>query len=108
MPTDPRCIIVTGASSGIGYELALQAAARGYAVLAVARRAERLDALRTIIERAGGRCVTLTMDVCAVDAPARVVATALQHFGRIDILVNNAGTGAAGTLLSQGDAAIDA
>ncbi len=108
MTTDPRCIIITGASSGIGYELALQAAARGYAVLAVARRAERLEALRMIVDHAGGRCVTLTADVCAADAPARIVAAAMHAFGRIDIVVHNAGTGAAGTLLAQSDAAIDA
>ena len=108
MPTDLRCMIVTGASSGIGYELALQAAARGFGVVAVARRAERLEALRTRIESAGGICTTLVVDICAPDAPARIVAAAMERFGRIDIVVNNAGTGAAGTLLAQSDAAIDA
>ncbi len=101
-----RTMIVTGASSGIGAALATQAAAANFAVLLVARRAERLAQIAQSIRAAGGTCEVLVADVLAAEAPTRIVETALRAFGRIDILVNNAGTGAPGTLLEQSDAAI--
>lgn len=101
-------MIVTGASSGIGLALAHAASRAGFAIVAVARRKERLDALAAEIARDGGACVPVVLDVTQPDAPARIVATALERFGRIDVLVNNAGRGAAGNLLDQSDAAIDA
>lgn len=108
MTQPQRTFIITGASSGIGAELAELAAARGYAVLAVARRADRLAQLAARIGAKQGRFATLTADVCDPASPRRIVDTAMQAFGRIDILVNNAGVGAAGALLAQSDTAIDA
>lgn len=99
-------MIVTGASSGIGERLAIRAAEDGYAVVAVARRFERLQQLEATVVAAGGRIVTVTADVTANDAPARIVRAALDAFGRIDTVVHNAGTGAPGTLLEQTDAQI--
>jgi uncharacterized protein len=101
-------MIVTGASSGIGHALAREGARDGYRIVAIARRAERLDELAGSIRGAGGLCATLAGDVVARDMPARIVNTALQAFGRIDVIVNNAGTGAYGELLEQSDAAIEA
>ena len=101
-----RTMIVTGASSGIGAALATQAAAANFAVLLVARRAERLAQIAQTIRAAGGTCEVLVADVVAAETPSRIVETAIRAFGRIDILVNNAGTGAPGTLLEQSDAAI--
>lgn len=101
-------MIVTGASSGIGAALAVQAAAANFAVLLVARRAERLAQVAQAIRAEGGLCEVLVADVLAAETPARIVETAIRVFGRIDILVNNAGTGAPGTLLEQSDAAIEA
>ncbi len=106
--TDARGLIVTGASSGIGRALAVLAARDGFAVTLVARRGDRLDAAAAEIRAAGGRCATLAIDVTARDAPARIVETALQAFGRIDAVCNNAGGGAYGPLLEQSDAAIEA
>ena len=51
--------LITGATSGIGRAAALRLAKEGYAVTATGRRADRLAALRTEIEAAGGRCTTL-------------------------------------------------
>jgi short-subunit dehydrogenase len=108
MPENERVMIVTGASSGIGHALALEGARDGYRIVAIARRAERLEELARSITGAGGMCVTLAGDVVARDMPARIVDAALRAFGRIDVIVNNAGTGAYGELLEQSDAAIEA
>lgn len=106
--TDARTMVVTGASSGIGRELALAAASAGYRVVATARRGSHLESLAAEIRAVGGECVTLAADVTAADAAARIVGVALRAFGRIDVVVNNAGLGAYGSLLDAGDAELDA
>lgn len=104
MPDDPRTLIVTGASSGIGRALALDAARAGYRVVITARREARLQEVAAGIMAAGGACVAVTGDVAAPEIPARIVDAALRAFGRIDVVVNNAGGGARGFLLEQSDA----
>ncbi|MHB8178876.1 MAG: SDR family NAD(P)-dependent oxidoreductase [Vulcanimicrobiaceae bacterium] len=103
-----KAMIVTGASSGIGRALALAAARAGYGVTVVARRAERLETLRAEIHAFGGLCTVVVADVCALDAPRRIVEATVAAFGRVDILVNNAGAGAPGRLLEQSQADLDA
>ncbi len=106
MSAERHGIVVTGASSGIGRAIAVLAAQRGYAVLAVARRADRLAALAAEV---GTRApfATLACDVTAADAPARIAAAARAALPRIDILLHNAGAARAGALLEQSDAALD-
>jgi short-subunit dehydrogenase len=99
--TQKRVAIVTGASAGIGRALALAAVDAGFAVVAVARRAERLAEL-------AAACATLAIDVTAADAAAKIVDFTMRTYGRIDVVVNNAGTGAFGDLLEQTDAQLDA
>ena len=108
MAKGARTLIVTGASSGIGHALALLASRRGFRVVAVARRAARLDALAASIRDERGSCTTVAGDVTARDLPARIVEAALRDFGRIDVVVNNAGRGAHGALIEETDAQIDA
>ncbi|MGZ3547696.1 MAG: SDR family NAD(P)-dependent oxidoreductase [Vulcanimicrobiaceae bacterium] len=108
VPSTPkRTLIITGASSGIGRELARQAARAGYAVVAVARRGDRLEALAAEIAADGGTCAAIAGDVTQGATAHKIVEVALREFGRIDVLVNNAGAGVAGTLLEQSDSAID-
>jgi NADP-dependent 3-hydroxy acid dehydrogenase YdfG len=85
--------VVTGASSGIGEATAYALAARGASVVAIARRADRLDALTGQITVAGGTALALPADVTDADAVREAIDTAAGAFGhgRIDILVNNAG-----------------
>jgi short-subunit dehydrogenase len=97
-----RSIVVTGASSGIGAALARRAAASGWSVLAVARRADRLE----LLARATG-CETLVADVLAPETPQTILERALHAFGRIDVVVNNAGVAHASTLLGESDAQIE-
>jgi short-subunit dehydrogenase len=103
-----RTLIITGASSGIGRALAVATAREGDRVVLVARRAERLAEIASGIRAAGGACATVAADVIARDTPAKVVAAALQSFGRIDAVVNNAGSYGYGGLLQQSDAALEA
>lgn len=102
-----KTAIVTGASSGIGREIALAAARRGFAVIAVARRKERLDALAAEIANDGGACVPVALDITQPGAAERIVSVAQNRFGRIDVLMNNAGFATAGALLEQTDAQLN-
>jgi 3-oxoacyl-[acyl-carrier protein] reductase len=86
-----RVALVTGASSGLGARFAELMAGEGAAVALVARRADRLDALRARIEAVGGRAVAIGADVLDRKAMARAFDTAEQAFGTVTILVNNAG-----------------
>ena len=91
-----RACVVTGASSGIGRETALQLCAEGANVVLVARGEERLRQVRSEADaagaEAGGRATTLVLDVTAEDAGRRMVDWAEEKFGSLDVLVNNAGT----------------
>jgi hypothetical protein len=98
-------MIVTGASSGIGRELALAAARKGYAVVLCARRADRLDEVARAIRAEGGACTSVVADVRDHATPQRLLEAA-HPYGRIDVIANVAGSGAPGKLLEQTDAAI--
>jgi len=98
-------MIVTGASSGIGRELALAAARKGYAVVLCARRADRLDEVARAIRAEGGACTSVVADVRDLATPQRLLEAA-HPYGRVDVIANVAGSGAPGKLLEQSDAAI--
>jgi short-subunit dehydrogenase len=82
--------IVTGASSGIGAQLARDVAARGMRVALLARRVERLEALAAEIGRAGGEALPLACDVAEQAEVDAAVGQVLARWGRVDLLVNNA------------------
>jgi NAD(P)-dependent dehydrogenase (short-subunit alcohol dehydrogenase family) len=89
-----RVVLITGASSGLGEQLARTLVRVGARPVLAARRAERLTALRD----------ELGVDVVACDVTVeaerqRLIGTVLERHGRIDGLVNNAGMGAAGPAL---------
>ncbi|MEV4599687.1 SDR family oxidoreductase [Amycolatopsis sp. NPDC049253] len=86
-----KVVAITGASSGIGEATALELAARGAAVVLGARRTDRLDSLVARIQAAGGRAEMLDVDVTQRADLERLVARALDRFGRLDVLVANAG-----------------
>jgi NAD(P)-dependent dehydrogenase (short-subunit alcohol dehydrogenase family) len=86
-----KVAIVTGASSGIG-RAAAQTFGRAHAsVVAVGREIAALDQVAASVRASGGRCETVTADVTADDAAARIVRAATDAFGGIDVLVNAAG-----------------
>jgi uncharacterized protein len=92
-PRVPRLAVVTGASAGIGRALALELARRGRPVLAVARRAERLEALSAAARDAGAAPVhPLPLDVTSPGAPEAIRERA-RALGGAEWLVNDAGFG---------------
>lgn len=99
-------VVVTGGSAGIGLALAQELAARGHAVVLVARDATRLAAARRSIR--SEQASTLSLDVTLPDAP-QLIDTALAARGLyLDVLVNNAGMGLAGAFAGQSERDIEA
>jgi 3-oxoacyl-[acyl-carrier protein] reductase len=86
-----RVALVTGASSGLGVRFAEVLAGAGAAVVLVARRSDRLAAVKARIEQAGGRALAVAADVLDRDAMTRAFDAAEKAFGTVTILVNNAG-----------------
>ncbi len=92
---DGKVAIVTGASSGLGVAFAQALAEAGADVVLGARRVERLENTRTLVEAAGRRAVVVRTDVARPEECQALVDTAVRELGRVDILVNNAGIGTA-------------
>jgi short-subunit dehydrogenase len=89
-------VLITGASQGIGYALAVAAARKGCKVVAAARSAEPLEKLAAEVRAAGGAIAPVTADVCDPAGRKAMFAAAEGQFGGLDVLVNNAGIGATG------------
>ena len=92
---DGKVAIVTGASSGLGVAFAQALAEAGADVVLGARRVERLEDTRKLVEAAGRRALAVQTDVADPDACQALVDTAVRELGRVDVLINNAGLGTA-------------
>ena len=87
-----RVVVVSGASSGLGAQMARGYAAQGADLVIMARRVEKLEALAEEIRKLGRRCLPIQCDVtdsAMVDAAAK---KAEAEFGKVDVLVNCAGS----------------
>jgi NAD(P)-dependent dehydrogenase (short-subunit alcohol dehydrogenase family) len=109
MPADPfngNVVVVTGASRGIGREVALKLAARG-ARLALAGRDEALlhEAAAECAAR-GGEALVVATDVGEEASCRALVERTVAHFGRLDTLVNNAGVGMWARVSDLADASV--
>ncbi len=85
-------ILITGASSGIGYEAARMLAEKGHKVYGAARRTERMEPLRAF------GVTPIALDVTSDDSARKAVDHIIRQEGRIDVLVNNAGYGELGPM----------
>ena len=85
-----KVAIVTGASSGIGYEIAFHFAGGGAKVVAVARREERLEEMEENAKELPGEIYGLEADLSHSDEIEDIFDQTLEKYGRVDILVNNA------------------
>ena len=88
---DDKTAIVTGAGKGCGYSIAHALAQVGARVLCVARTQADVDRTVDEIRAQGGTAAAVAADVTDEHDRERIIAAALDHFGRIDVLVNNAG-----------------
>jgi NAD(P)-dependent dehydrogenase (short-subunit alcohol dehydrogenase family) len=86
-----RVAVITGASSGIGRATGEAFAARGVKVVLAARREHELATLTSAIESRGGKASFVVTDVTIAKDVERMVAHAIETFGRLDYAVNNAG-----------------
>ena len=92
---DGRVAVVTGASSGLGVAFATALAEAGADVSLGARRVERLQDTRALVERLGRRAHCTATDVSRPEDCQALVDSTMDALGRIDVLVNNAGIGTA-------------
>jgi NAD(P)-dependent dehydrogenase (short-subunit alcohol dehydrogenase family) len=97
LPLAGRVVLITGASSGLGVQMARAASRAGADVVLAARRRDRLEALAREIPGAHA----IAADVASGDDRRRLVQTAVERLGRIDGLVNNAGISHTGPALRQ-------
>lgn len=94
-------VVITGATSGIGREAALQFADAGARVVVAGRREERLNELVSEIEAKGGEALAVRADVADQSQVDHLIETAFEKFGRVDTLVNNAGVALAAKFETQ-------
>jgi citronellol/citronellal dehydrogenase len=93
-----RTIFITGASRGIGREIALRAAADGANIVIAAKTSEphrklpgTIHSVAAEVEAAGGAALALQLDVRDAAAVAQAIAAAAERFGGVDAVINNAG-----------------
>ncbi|WP_344329573.1 SDR family NAD(P)-dependent oxidoreductase [Kitasatospora putterlickiae] len=101
----PRVWLITGATSGIGRELTLQALESGESVSALARDTAPLEELA---EAHGGRLLAIEADVRDERAVQTAVERTLARFGRVDVVANNAGYGLFGAVEEASDTQVRA
>lgn len=98
--SEKKVWLITGTSTGIGRELAETALAKGYKVVATARKPEVLGDLA---EKYPETVLTVKLDVTDKEDVAEAVNKAVEKFGRIDVVVNNAGYGLLGAVEEPSD-----
>ena len=102
-----KVVLVTGASSGIGWASALALAEEGANLVITARRQERLTQLETAVRKAGGKAISVVGDATHEETAQKAVAACINQFGTLDILINNAGMGNYKNLIDTSPAEYD-
>ena len=103
-----RVAIVTGASGGLGVQMAKALASQGCNIVVFARRQQQIDEVAAqIAEEFGVETMAVRCDITDTEVVDAAVAQVMDRFGRIDILINNAGTGAVAPAEDITDAQFD-
>ena len=87
-----RVAVISGASSGLGKQMARAFAKQGADLVILARRIERLEELKVELEKEGSKVLPVKCDVTSTEDINNVAALAVKEFGKVDILVNCAGS----------------
>ncbi|MDB5827473.1 MAG: short-chain dehydrogenase/reductase [Variovorax sp.] len=95
-PSRAGCVVLTGASSGIGRAAALAFSGEGADLVLASRNRSALEAVALECEAAGGSAVVIQTDVTDPKAMQALARAAIEHFGAIDVWINNVGVGAVG------------
>jgi NAD(P)-dependent dehydrogenase (short-subunit alcohol dehydrogenase family) len=98
---DGKVAIVTGASSGLGVTFARGLAEAGADIVIGARRKDRLEETKALVEETGRRCVAVVTDVTRPEDCQALAEAAVAELGAVDILINNAGVGTAVPALKE-------
>lgn len=91
MRFEGKCVVVTGASSGMGRKIALDFAKEGATIIAVARRLERLEEIAKEAESFAGKILPYQGDISLEEVNNDMIDYAVKECGKLDVLVNNAG-----------------
>jgi NAD(P)-dependent dehydrogenase (short-subunit alcohol dehydrogenase family) len=91
MNVSGKVVVVTGAGSGMGRELALELARRGATIAAVDFRADTLAETASLVKQTGGTISTHTLDVSDLSKVAALPAAVAKAHGHVDAIINNAG-----------------
>jgi NAD(P)-dependent dehydrogenase (short-subunit alcohol dehydrogenase family) len=103
-----RVVLVTGATSGIGRAVVLKFAKESASVVALGRNQSALSEVEGLVQKAGGKPLTLAMDVTNDREIHQAIAETIDNFGRLDVLVNAAGHISTGSIEQTSLAAWDA
>ena len=93
MKLKDKVVVITGASSGIGKAAAFAFARKGAKVVITARRIEKLEEIKSYINKFNPNCLAVKADVTKEDDVINLFDKTEEEFGRIDLLINNAGRG---------------
>lgn len=91
-----KVAVITGASSGLGVQMAKALARQGADIAILARRKEKLEKVAEEIKEIGVKCISIVCDVTDTASIIEAVKTVKAEYGKADILVNNAGSGGVG------------
>jgi short-subunit dehydrogenase len=104
--TAAKVVLLTGASSGIGAELAKELARKGCRLVLTARRADRLEAIAAECRGLGAEVVVILADLSDTTKAEGLIADTVSAFGGLDVVVNNAGFGVASQFSDADPAAL--
>ena len=107
-PGQDRVAVISGAGTGIGQAIASKFGALGWRVAVGGRRVELLAETASLVEQAGGRCLTNALDVTDPESVERFFAAAEAEFGTVTVVINNAATARYGPLDDFAPAEIEA
>lgn len=91
-----RVAVITGASSGLGVQMAKALALHGADIAVLARRKEKLEQVSEEVRAMGVKCLPIKCDVTSTESVQEAVKAVVAEYGTVDIVINNAGTGGVG------------